>query len=79
MEAAPQASISFDADADQITHNGGDDIAKNEYHVVVQGEGTFNPPALSPGVTEDVGSSSLSGTARIIHNSTGNVIAKGEL
>ena len=77
VEAAPQASLSFDAGNDQITHNGGDTIQSSEYHVVVDNT-IYNPGNLAPGQTVTV-SSSPDGTARVIHNSTGNVIAEGEL
>lgn len=79
IEQSPQASFAFDESADEITHNGGDTLEADTYHLV-DSDGTeyTRASALEPGQTWTI-SSPASGTARIIHNSTGNVIAQGEL
>jgi flagellin-like protein len=82
VEATPQASLSFSAGNDQISHNGGDTLESGEYHVVIQGGSTYVPSSsLGPGgsIHVDTSTDTVSGTARVIHNGTGNVIAEGDL
>lgn len=78
IEQTPQASISFDSTNSDIVHNGGDTLT-NAY--ITDGDSGTSDITLSdfgPGQTQDV-SSLNSGTIRVIHEPTGNVIAKGEI
>lgn len=80
MDETPQASLQFDEVNDNITHNGGDTLEDEDYHLVLaNGTVITHDGALPPGETWNVGDGSIAQTARIIHNSTGNVIAQGDL
>jgi hypothetical protein len=78
VEAAPQASLQFDDG--NITHNGGDtltDVKVVNSSGSVEGVSTRDGGELSPGETWNVGFSGEE--VSVVHNSTGNVIAKGEV
>lgn len=85
IEEAPQASLQFDDN--NITHNGGDTLTDVK---VVNGSGGVvgvsqfttgqTTGEFAPGDQWDLTGTAVAGDeVRVIHNSTGNVIAQGEL
>ena len=74
VEAAPQASLSIDDG--KLVHEGGDAIQYDELSSTSQGHiDEATSATLEPGQTWDL-VSGTSGTIRIVHNSSGQIIAE---
>jgi flagellin-like protein len=83
IEAAPQASLQFDAQNDDIIHNGGDSLGVGEVKAVAGSDSMIlnsSQGPLDPGTTWDLSGTNVTGsTVRVVHISSGNVIAEGDL
>ena len=84
VEAAPQASVSFSSD--EITHNGGDSLTgitikdgTNEVSLSSTSNQPGGDASFDPGESWDLSADSVDGSVSIVHNSTGTVIAQGEI
>ena len=71
VEAAPQASLSYDGDG-TIVHQGGDDLSSVNLSVKGDSNVSVTDVQLGPGGTSNV---VISKTTRVIHEPSGQVIA----
>ena len=80
IEKAPQASISYDANNDNLVHQGGDTLEAGSYYAAgtdTVGGGT--PGEWAPGEIKSYTDDNSDGVIRIVDNSTGSVIAEVDI